>query len=80
MKNMEAPAAAALDGFTATNTTRKPSRPRRPRPSRPALQAMIPMEDFATAIKAIAPKLELPPAEEIKGRRFRSRFNTIRPA
>ena len=68
MRSMEAPAAAALERFYRNEYDKKAELAEETKAVSPTLQAMIPMEDFATAIKAIAPKLELPPAEEIKGK------------
>jgi sec-independent protein translocase protein TatC len=68
MKSMEAPAASALERFYRNEYDKKAKLAEDAKAVSPTLQAMIPMEDFATAIKTIAPKLELPPAEEIKGK------------
>jgi sec-independent protein translocase protein TatC len=68
MRSMEAPAAAALERFYRNEYDKKAELAEETKAVSPRLQAMIPMEDFATAIKAIAPKLELPPAEQIKGK------------
>ena len=55
-------------GSTATSTTRRPRPPRTPRTISPTLEAVIPAEAFVNALKQIAPKLELPPAEQLKGK------------
>ncbi len=68
MKSMEAPAAHALERFYRNEYDKKAKQAEETKAVSATMQAMIPMEDFATAIKAIAPKLELPPAEEIKGK------------
>jgi sec-independent protein translocase protein TatC len=68
MKSMEAPAAHALERFYRNEYDKKARQAEETKAVSATMQAMIPMEDFATAVKAIAPKLELPPTEEIKGR------------
>jgi sec-independent protein translocase protein TatC len=68
MKSMEAPAADALERFYRNEYDKKARQAEETKAVSTTLQAMIPMEDFATAIKMIAPKLELPPADEIKGK------------
>src|SRR4051794_29997923 len=68
MRSMEAPAAAALERFYRNEYNKKAELAEEAKAVSPTLQAMIPTEDFAPAVKTIAPKIALPPAEEIKGK------------
>ena len=80
MKSMEEPAAGALERFYRNEYDKKAELAEETKAVSPTLQAMIPMEDFATALKAIAPKLELPPPRSSRARRFPSRSIRCRPA
>jgi sec-independent protein translocase protein TatC len=68
MKSMEAPAATALERFYRNEYEKKTKLAEETKAVSPTLQAMVPMEAFANAIKLIAPKIELPPEEEFKGK------------
>ena len=70
MKSMEAPA-KARPGAVLPQRVRQEgrSRPRRPRRVSPDAPGRDPRRDrSSTALKTIAPRLELPPAEELKGK------------
>src|SRR5206468_4234055 len=79
MKSMEAPAATALEHYYRNEYEKKTKLAEETKAVSPTLTAMIPMEEFASAIKQIAPKLELPPADQIKGKKISFPLQYMQP-
>ncbi len=68
MKTMEAPAADALHRFYRNEYDKKAREAKEANASSPTLLAEVPAETFFQAIHDLMPKLELPPAEQLKGK------------
>jgi sec-independent protein translocase protein TatC len=68
MKSMEAPAADALERFYRNEYDKKAREAEEARAISPTLEAVVPAESFFQAIREIAPKMELPPADQLKGK------------
>ncbi len=68
MESMEAPAANALEKFYRNEYDKKAKEAEAAKAISPTLQAEIPADLFFKAMKDYVPKLELPPAEELKGK------------
>ena len=69
MKKMEAPAKAALERFYRNEYEKKATAAEeQKRALARRSQAMVPAEASSRALQKVAPKLELPPAEQLKDR------------
>jgi sec-independent protein translocase protein TatC len=68
MKSMEAPAADALERFYRNEYDKKATLAEEAKAISPTLEAMIPADSFFKALKEIAPKIEIPSAEELEGK------------
>jgi sec-independent protein translocase protein TatC len=67
MQNMQGPAKAALERFYRNEYAKKAQAAEEAKAVSPTLKALIPAEDFATALKQVLPKVELLPADQLKG-------------
>jgi len=68
MKSMEAPAADALERFYRNEYDKKAKLAEDAKAISPTLEAKIPADTFFQAIKDIAPKIEIPPVDQLKGK------------
>ena len=68
MKSMEAPAADALERFYRNEYDKKAKLAEDARAISPTLEAVIPADSFFKALKDIAPKMDIPPADQLKGK------------
>jgi sec-independent protein translocase protein TatC len=68
MKTMEAPAATALEHFYRNEYEKKAREAKEAKASSPTLLAEVPAETFFQALHDLVPKLELPPADQLKGK------------
>jgi len=69
MESMEAPAAKALELFYSNEYDKKAKQAEQAEEKNSStLEAVIPADTFFRAIKEIAPKIEIPSADELKGR------------
>jgi sec-independent protein translocase protein TatC len=68
MKSMEAPAAVALERFYRNEYDKKAKQAEEAKEVSPTLEARIPADTFLKALKGVAPKFDIPPAEELKGK------------
>ena len=68
MKSMEAPAADALERFYRNEYDKKAKLAEDAKENSPPLEAVIPADSFFKALKDIAPKLEIPPVDQLKGK------------
>jgi len=68
MKTMEAPAARALERFYRNEYDKKANEAAESKASSPELLAEVPAETFFQAMHDLMPKLELPPAEQLRGK------------
>src|SRR5271166_5025731 len=68
MKSMQAPAADALEHFYRNEYEKKAKLAEDKKEISPILEARIPVDSFLNALKEIAPKLEIPPADELEGK------------
>src|SRR6516225_7206902 len=68
MKSMQAPASTALERFYRNEYDKKAKEAEEAKAISPTLLAVIPADSFFQAIKDIAPKMELPPADQLKGK------------
>jgi sec-independent protein translocase protein TatC len=67
MQSMQGPAKTALERFYRNEYAKKAQAAEEAKAVSPTLQALIPADGFATAIKQIFPKAELLPPEQLKG-------------
>ncbi|MGC8643327.1 MAG: twin-arginine translocase subunit TatC [Isosphaeraceae bacterium] len=67
MKSMEAPAKDALERFYSREYERKARAAEERQELSPTVEAVIPAETFIGALRKIAPKLELPPDDQLSG-------------
>ena len=65
---MEAPAADALEHFYRNEYDKKAKLAEDAKAISPTLEAVIPADSFFKALKDIAPKIEIPPADQLKGK------------
>ncbi len=70
MKKMEEPAKQALDDFYHEKYEIKARQAREEQAKSPELKAVVDAEIFVSELKKIAPKLELPGAEALKGQKL----------
>jgi len=68
MRSMQAPASSALERFYRNEYDKKAKEAEAAKASSPELLAEVPAESFAQALRDLVPKLELPPAEQLKGK------------
>jgi sec-independent protein translocase protein TatC len=68
MKTMEAPAADALERLYRNEYAKKQREAEEAKANSPTLQAEIPADLFVKALRDIAPKMELPPDDQLKGK------------
>ncbi len=68
MQSMQAPAAEALERFYRNEYEKKAKLAEEAKEISPTLQAVIPADTFFQALKDVAPKIEIPPVEELKGK------------
>jgi len=68
MESMEAPAATALKHFYRNEYDKKAKLAEDKKEISPILEAVIPADSFFKALKDVAPKLEIPAAEELQGK------------
>ena len=68
MKSMEAPAADALERFYRNEYDKKAKLAEDAKAISPTLEAVIPADSFFKALKDIAPKMDIPPADQLKGK------------
>jgi sec-independent protein translocase protein TatC len=64
---MEVPAKDALQRFYADRAKTRSAEAKKNQSVTPTIDAIIPAEDFVAELKRLAPKLDLPSAEEVKG-------------
>ncbi len=67
MKQMEKPAKDALDAFYSAEYKKKAELAQEKKSISPRVQAVVDADVFVTELRKIAPKLELPDAETLKG-------------
>jgi sec-independent protein translocase protein TatC len=67
MKSMEGPAKVALDAFYSAEYKKKAEQAQADEAVTPQLQATVEAGSFITELKKVAPKLELPESEALKG-------------
>ncbi|APW59453.1 Sec-independent protein translocase protein TatCy [Paludisphaera borealis] len=67
MEQMQAPAKGALEKFYRNEYDKKVAAAEAAKAVSPEVQVQLPAETFFAAIKKAAPKLDLPPSEELKG-------------
>ena len=70
MKKMEEPAKVALDEFYKAEYQKKRDKAELEKAVSPHLQAVVEADAFVAELKRIAPALELPQAESLKGQSF----------
>ena len=70
MKKMEEPAKVALDEFYKAEYQKKRDKAELEKAVSPHLQAVVEADAFVAELRRIAPKLELPQAESLKGQSF----------
>ncbi|MGA7495604.1 MAG: twin-arginine translocase subunit TatC, partial [Isosphaeraceae bacterium] len=68
MKSMEAPAADALELFYRNEYDKKAKLAEDAKAISSPLEAVIPADSFFKALKDIAPKIEIPPVDQLKGK------------
>ncbi len=68
MESMEAPAANALEHFYRNEYDKKAKLAEDKKEISPILEAVIPADSFFKALKDVAPKIEIPTAQELKGK------------
>src|SRR5271157_3718484 len=68
MKSMEAPAADSLERFYRNEYEKKAKQAADAKAISPTLEAVIPADSFFKALKDIAPKIEIPPVDQLKGK------------
>jgi sec-independent protein translocase protein TatC len=68
MKSMEAPAADALERFYRNEYDKKAREAEEAKAISPTLEAVVPADTFFQALREFAPKMELPPVEQLKGK------------
>ncbi len=66
MKSMEAPAKRALETFYRNEYDKKAKAAEEKEELSPTVEAVIPAEKFAEALRKMAPRLELPSADQLK--------------
>jgi sec-independent protein translocase protein TatC len=67
MKKMEEPAKNALEAFYQDEYKKKADQAEQEKATSPVLQAVIEADSFVAELRKVAPKLELPEAETLKG-------------
>src|SRR5207237_10552668 len=67
-RNMERPAKEALEAFYRQEYDKKVSQAEAEKAMTPPLLATLPADTFITKLKEVAPKLELPQAETLRGK------------
>jgi sec-independent protein translocase protein TatC len=68
MMSMKAPAADALERFYRNEYDKKAKEADEAKAISPTLEAVVPADSFFQALREIAPKMELPPADQLKGK------------
>src|SRR3954452_15520108 len=68
MKKMQEPAQKALDSFYSDRAKTRAEEARKNSTVTESIQATIPASDFVAELRKLAPKLDLPTAEELKGK------------
>ena len=74
MKKMQEPAQKALDAFYSERAKVRSEEARKHDSTTLPVQAIIPAESFVDELRKLAPKLDLPSAEELKDKVVRLRF------
>jgi sec-independent protein translocase protein TatC len=74
MTKMEEPAQAALDHFYTNQANKRSEEAKEKAALTPKIEAVIPAESFVAELRKLAPKLELPTAEELKDKVVRFPF------
>ena len=74
MTKMEEPAQAALDEFYTNQANARAKEAREKKAFTPKVEAIIPAENFVAELRKLAPKLDLPTAEQLKDKVVRFPF------
>jgi sec-independent protein translocase protein TatC len=74
MTRMQAPAQVALDEFYTDRANTRSAEARTKKALTPQVAAVIPAEDFVGELRKLAPGLDLPTVEALKGKDVRFRF------
>jgi sec-independent protein translocase protein TatC len=71
MTQMEQPAQAALKRFYDNQAEKRATTARETKALTPEVEVLIPAESFVAELRKVAPKLDLPPADELRAKTFR---------
>src|SRR3954465_11069321 len=74
LKKMQEPAQAALDDFYTNRAKARSEEARKTAAVTPKVQAIIPAESFVGELRKLAPKLDLPGEEALRGKVVRFPF------